>query len=111
MHWGHSVSKDLLKWEQKPCALAPDEAYDTDGCFSGSALELEDGKLLLMYTSVVKREDSDGEIRDYQQQCVAIGDGVDFEKVSSNPVISTDMIPAGNDVHDFRDPKIIKNND
>lgn len=111
MHWGHSTSEDLIKWEYQPCALAPDEDYDQDGCFSGSAIELEDGKLLLMYTSVVKREDSDGVVRDYQQQSVAIGDGIDFEKVSSNPVISTDMIPAGNDIHDFRDPKIIKNGD
>ncbi|MBQ8488646.1 MAG: glycoside hydrolase family 32 protein [Pseudobutyrivibrio sp.] len=108
MHWGHSTSEDLIKWEYLPCALAPDEEYDKDGCFSGSAIELDDGKLLLMYTSVLRREDSDGEIRDYQQQSVAIGDGVNFEKVSSNPVISTDMIPAGGDRHDFRDPKIIK---
>ena len=111
MHWGHSTSKDLLKWEHLPCAIAPDEEYDADGCFSGSAIELEDGRLLLMYTSVQRKQDDDGQVRDYQQQSVAIGDGVDFEKVSSNPVISTDMIPAGNDVHDFRDPKIIKNKD
>ena len=108
MHWGHSTSEDLIKWEQLPCALAPDEEYDKDGCFSGSAIELEDGKLLLMYTSVIKKEDNDGQVRDYQQQSVAIGDGVDFEKVSSNPVISTEMIPADGDKHDFRDPKIVK---
>ncbi|SEA43482.1 beta-fructofuranosidase [Pseudobutyrivibrio sp. ACV-2] len=111
MHWGHSTSEDLIKWEYQPCALAPDEDYDQDGCFSGSAIELDDGRHLLMYTSVEKRQDSDGVVRDYQQQCLAIGDGIDYEKVSSNPVISTDMIPAGNDLHDFRDPKIIKNND
>ncbi len=111
MHWGHSTSDDLIKWEYLPCALAPDEEYDKDGCFSGSAIELDDGKLLLMYTSVLRREDSDGEIRDYQQQSVAIGDGVNFEKVSSNPVISTNMIPSDGDRHDFRDPKIIKQDD
>lgn len=111
MHWGHSVTKDFVKWEFLPCAMAPDEEYDKDGCFSGSAIELEDGRQLLMYTSVIRKEDSDGEIRDYQQQCIAIGDGVDFEKHQANPVISTEMIPEENDIHDFRDPKIIKNGD
>ncbi|MBR1624089.1 MAG: glycoside hydrolase family 32 protein, partial [Pseudobutyrivibrio sp.] len=102
MYWGHSVSKDLVKWEYLPCALAPDQGYDKDGCFSGSAIELEDGKQLLMYTGVL-----DG----YQQQCIAIGDGIDYEKVSENPVISTAMIPDGNDTHDFRDPKVIRHGD
>lgn len=54
MHWGHAVSRDLLHWEHLPAALAPDEPYDRDGCFSGSALTLPDGRQLLMYTSVVK---------------------------------------------------------
>ena len=25
MHWGHSKSKDFIKWEQLPVAIAPDE--------------------------------------------------------------------------------------
>ena len=50
MHWGHAVSDDLLHWEYLPAALAPDRYYDQDGCFSGSAVEMPDGQLLLMYT-------------------------------------------------------------
>ena len=55
MHWGHAVSKDLLNWEYLPAALAPDQEYDRDGCFSGSSIELADGRLLLMYTGVRKQ--------------------------------------------------------
>ena len=51
MHWGHAVSSDLLHWEYLPTALAPDGPADKDGCFSGSAAELPDGRQLLLYTS------------------------------------------------------------
>ena len=52
MHWGHAVTTDFLHWEHCPAALAPDELYDCDGCFSGSAAVLPDGRQLLMYTGV-----------------------------------------------------------
>ncbi|MBJ8192211.1 glycoside hydrolase family 32 protein, partial [Bacillus cereus] len=52
MHWGHAVSRDLMKWDYLPIALAPDGEFDQDGCFSGSAIE-QDGKLVLMYTGHV----------------------------------------------------------
>ena len=25
MHWGHSTTSDMIKWEQLPCVMAPDE--------------------------------------------------------------------------------------
>ena len=50
MHWGHVVSKDLLHWDYLPAALAPDQDYDKVGCFSGSAIELEDGRQPVSYT-------------------------------------------------------------
>ena len=49
MHWGHAVSSDLLHWTYMPCALAPDTAADAGGCFSGSAVEMPDGRLMLVY--------------------------------------------------------------
>ncbi len=111
MHWGHVRTKDFIKWEQLPTAIAPDTEYDQNGCFSGSALEMPDGRQLLMYTSVVRREDEDGEVRDYQQQAVAFGDGTDYVKDEHNPVIPTAMIPEGGDIHDFRDPKVFMEGD
>lgn len=87
MHWGHAVSDDLLHWAYLPAALAPDEAYDRDGCFSGSAISLEDDRHLLMYT------------------------GVDYEKYAHNPVLTKRDLPEGCSERDFRDPKIWKKPD
>ena len=105
MHWGHAVSKDLLHWTYLPAALAPDQAYDAAGCFSGSALTLADGRQLLMYTGV-HREEADGVLRDVQTQCLAVGDGRDYEKYEANPVLDEKDLPEGNSKFDFRDPKM-----
>ena len=66
MHWGHAVSEDLLHWKHLPAALAPDMDYDRDGCFSGSAVVMPDGRHLLMYTGVVKETQPDGSSREVQ---------------------------------------------
>ncbi|MBC6712477.1 glycoside hydrolase family 32 protein [Treponema sp. Marseille-Q3903] len=103
MHWGHAVSKDLLKWEYIPVALAPDTPADAKGCFSGCAVPMEDGKLALVYTGVSQNES--------QVQCLAVGDGKDFIKSENNPIIDKKLLPEGATVKDFRDPKIIKTED
>ena len=111
MHWGHAVSTDLLHWQYLPAALAPDEVYDCAGCFSGSALTLSDGKQLLMYTGVIREKQEDGTIRDVQTQCVATGNGIDYEKYEKNPVIDQKSLPEGASRFDFRDPKIWQKED
>ena len=111
MHWGHAVSKDLLHWRYLPAALAPDESYDKDGCFSGSAVEMDDGRHLLMYTGVVEEELPDGTQRGVQTQCVGTGDGVNYEEYEGNPVIDEGQLPEGGDRFEFRDPRIWKAED
>lgn len=111
MHWGHAVSEDLLRWEYLPAALAPDEPCDMDGCFSGSAVTLPDGRQLLMYTGVSMEGLPDGSRSERQQQCLAIGDGIDYDKYSGNPVITSDMLPEGSSRIDFRDPKMLQMED
>ncbi len=106
MHWGHVKTKDFIRWEHLPCAMAPDQEYDRDGCFSGSAVELPDGRHLLMYTGVRSVRSEDGKLEDFQRQCIAIGDGIDYEKIEANPVIDASLLPEGGSEHDFRDPKI-----
>ncbi|MCI9668874.1 MAG: glycoside hydrolase family 32 protein [Oscillospiraceae bacterium] len=101
MHWGHCKSKDMLHWERLPAALAPDQPYDQNGCFSGSAAETPEGQHILMYTGVRK----DGN-REFQTQCIAVGDGINYEKLPSNPVITEELVPPGGSFQDFRDPKI-----
>ena len=106
MHWGHMKSRDLIRWERLPCAIAPDEFYDASGCFSGSAVELPDGRQLLMYTGVRRRHNEEGFLQDLQTQCVAVGDGVDYEKYGGNPVLGAADLPRGGSASDFRDPKV-----
>ncbi len=106
MHWGHAVSTDLLHWEYLPAALAPDEACDRDGCFSGSAVTLADGRQLLMYTGVVRERQANGGYNEVQTQCLAVGDGTDYEKYGKNPVLDERDIPEGSSRNDFRDPKM-----
>ena len=97
--WGHVTSTDLVHWKEAPPALAPSESYEKDGCYSGSAIGVED-KLYLFYTGNVKNE----ETRE-SYQCIAISeDGYDFEKLGN--VLD---VPEGYTAH-FRDPKIWKEN-
>ena len=93
MHWGHSSSKDFIKWEELPTALAPDSEFDSFGCFSGTAIE-NDGKHVLFYTGVVEEKLADGTKNVIQNQCMAVGDGISYEKISSNPVVDGKIMPA-----------------
>lgn len=102
MHWGHAISDDLRHWKYLEPALYPDS--QDDGCFSGSAIEVN-GKLYLIYTSFTNR---DGIIR--QQQAIALSnDGIHFEKKGF--IIESNQIPEGYSKEDFRDPSVIKVND
>jgi len=106
MHWGHVKTKDFIRWERLPVAMAPDMDYDKDGCFSGGAVEMPDGRHLLMYTGVHSVRQENGKVDSFQTQCIAIGDGVNYEKYQGNPVIRSEDIPEGGSTTDFRDPKI-----
>lgn len=110
MHWGHCRSRDFIKWEYLPAAMAPDKDYDAGGCYSGSAIE-KDGEHVLIYTGVIDRYLEDGS-KDYRQvQCIAKGDGTDYRKYEGNPVITGESLPAGSSTEDFRDPKVWKEED
>lgn len=106
MHWGHVKSKDLVHWEHCPIALAPGDACDLDGCFSGSAVD-NDGELTLIYTGHHYIDQAANLF--FQNQNIAVSkDGIHFEKVDQNPVIAEP--PADSSQH-FRDPKVWKKDD
>ena len=99
MHWGHSVSRDLVNWEHLPVAIE----RDTMGhIFSGSSVVdfnnsagFGKGSIISFYTSA---SDENGQI-----QCMAYStdNGRTFTKYEHNPILT----PADG-IKDFRDPKV-----
>lgn len=101
--WGHACSKDLIKWEHLPIAIYPENDYEQEGVWSGSAVE-KDKKLYLIYTGN-KNHNND----QHQSICVAIStDGINFEKYHKNPVIELSKQSLFGSYVDFRDPYVIK---
>ena len=106
MHWAHVVSDDLLHWHHLPIALTPGDEFDKDGCFSGSALVVNN-RLYVAYTGFIFNENPEKII---QQQCLAYSDdGINFKKLGC--IISKEDLPDGYASNDFRDPKIYKDGD
>lgn len=99
MHWGHSVSKDLVHWEH----LDPAIARDTLGhIFSGSAVVdtknsagYGENTMVAFYTSA---SDKNGQI-----QCMAYStdNGRTYTKYEKNPILT-----PFDGLKDFRDPKV-----
>ncbi len=109
MHWGHATSADLLNWTHQPVALSPGDAFDTEGCFSGSAVSAQ-GRHALIYTGHVDPQPGTAGSK-HETQCLAWGDGVVYTKDSANPVLGADQLPAGASREDFRDPKVWREGD
>ncbi len=109
MHWGHAVSRDLIRWKHLPIFLFPDNGKhdgDETGSFSGSAYP-DDDRLVVMYT---KNWDPrfHPEKTPQSQHVVLTYDGIDHKAVSGSAVVEPgkDSLP-----YDFRDPKIYKEED
>ncbi|MFT9055319.1 MAG: glycoside hydrolase family 32 protein [Ethanoligenens sp.] len=102
--WAHLRSTDLIHWEDLPPALLPDDWYDRNGCYSGSAI-IKDGQIHLLYTGNVRNAAGNREV----YQCLAVSeDGEHFLKYPGNPLISG---PAEGYTAHFRDPKVFADKD
>ncbi|EHI3122980.1 sucrose-6-phosphate hydrolase [Salmonella enterica] len=99
--WAHWSSEDLVHWQHEPVALLPDEGYDRNGCYSGSAVN-NNGLLTLCYTGNVKSDDGTRTTL----QCLATQNSSGgFDKLG--PVIP---LPHGYTSH-VRDPKVWRHED
>ena len=94
--WGHWSSEDLVRWQHEPMALMPDEEYDRNGCYSGSAVD-NNGVLTLCYTGNVKFDDGSRTA----WQCLA-EPNEDGSFTKRGPVLP---LPEGYTGH-VRDPKV-----
>jgi fructan beta-fructosidase len=108
MHWGHAVSKDLVRWENLPIALYPDSL---GFIFSGSAVidykntsgfgSVDKPAMVAIFTYHLM-EGEKTKRNDFQTQGIAYSTdkGRTWKKFARNPVLKN----SGK--RDFRDPKV-----
>lgn len=109
MHWGHAVSKDLVHWENRPVAIAPDERGTI---FSGSAVldvnnttgfgTKENPPLVAVFTLYNEAYKATG-LAQAQNQGLAysLDQGRTWVKYKKNPVLKAALGKP-----DFRDPTV-----
>lgn len=119
MHWGHAISDDLVHFNHLPIALYPSKDYDRNGCFSGSALEI-DHKLYLYYTSIkYKKENPEYVHVQYSdddliasQSLVISEDGMNFDnELNKQCIIDVIQDETIGDIRHTRDPKVWRGKD
>lgn len=95
--WGLFHSTDLVHWDFEGSALLPDQIYDKDGVYSGSACQIGD-QLYLFYTGNNKTNG-----KRTSSQCLAVtSDGKKYLKYGC--VLPTPEVYTEN----FRDPKVFR---
>ena len=103
MHWGHSVSRDLVHWQHLPVAIE----RDTMGhIFSGSCVVdarndagTGTNNIIAFYTS--HRNMQPGHQRQVQCMAYSSDNGRTFTKYEGNPIIT-----PFDGLENFRDPKV-----
>ena len=100
-YWGHVRSRDLVKWEHLPIAIAPSNDLGEESIWSGCCTINGLGQPMIFYTSIGQGKSA----YDQAVQWVAIGDDnlIHWQKSSANPVLS-DAVNEGTKIYDWRDP-------
>lgn len=99
IHWGHASGADLIRWEDHPIALAPEEGEGDDlGSFSGCLVD-DAGIPTALYTGFVSFVEAPVLMARAQDP-----DLICWEKSPHNPVIAER--PEGVNETEFRDPYV-----
>ncbi|WP_102160392.1 glycoside hydrolase family 32 protein [Zhihengliuella halotolerans] len=92
IHWGHAVSEDLVRWRDRPIALAPGTGPDREGCWSGVLVD-DGGTPTIIYS---------GRADNRELPCLATGSrDLDEWTPRAEPII--DAPPADHEITAFRD--------
>lgn len=107
--WGHYITQDFATFTYLGAPFVPDETFDKDGVYSGSAVTDEDG-MHIFYTGNVKLE-GDYDFTTVGRRADVIlsesTDGIHFSE--KQVVIDTDEYPEHYGCH-IRDPKVWNEN-
>ena len=104
-YWGHVRSRDLVKWEQLPIALAPSGEAGEAEIWSGCCTINGKGEPMAFYTSIAPGKPA----IDHAEQWAATSDDnlIAWRKSSANPVLS-EALHGGTKIYDWRDPFIFR---
>ena len=97
MHWRHSVSRDLVTWQDRGVALSPDGLGTV---FSGSCVVDHENTAGFGRGAIVAFYTSAGESQT-QSMAYSTDGGQTFTKYAGNPVVTSN-------VPDFRDPHVFR---
>lgn len=105
--WGHYTSKDLVQYKYEGAPFLPDETYDKDGVFSGSAIVWKD-KMYLFYTGNVEEEGDHDYIHSGRGANVIRVISEDGEHFSAKQCILTNADYPAECTNQVRDPKLFQ---
>ena len=101
-HWALVTTTDFIHYSKPKIVLKPNDWFDKDGCYSGTAF-VKDDELKLVYTGNVKDENNNRE----SYQCVAT---YHQDGSATKDAILIKRQPEGYSAH-FRDPFVFKQNE